>query len=267
MYLVHLIIEASFGQYYFSGYFSYWLGTLTALFTSIYSLKILSLTFLGKPNGNINNYLYSHEPSLSMFLPLIILALASIIFGYYFKDLFIGFGSNFWGNSLFIHPNHINLIDTEFSLPTITKLLAVILSIIGSIISLILISSFNISIKSNLTFINLIFTTPLINTIKFLSNKYWFDNIYNNLLLYPVLYIGYLSNKVLDKGLIEFFGPTGFLLLFKYSKGEKSISNGLIPNYALFIILSLILILLISFFNIDIKLVVFFLIQIFKHLT
>jgi len=35
----------------------------------------------------------------------------------------VGVGSDFFGNSLFIHPNNISIIEAEFSLPILIKLL------------------------------------------------------------------------------------------------------------------------------------------------
>jgi NADH-ubiquinone oxidoreductase chain 5 len=51
-----------------------------------------------------------------MTLPLFILSIGSITFGYLFKDAIIGVGSNFLGNSIFISPfnNNDQFIDAEF---------------------------------------------------------------------------------------------------------------------------------------------------------
>ena len=69
-------------------------------------------------------------------LPLIILAIFSIFFGYITKDIFIGLGSGFFtDNSLFIHPIHEIMIDTEFAVPVLFKLLPLIFTISFSIIS------------------------------------------------------------------------------------------------------------------------------------
>jgi NADH:ubiquinone oxidoreductase subunit 5 (subunit L)/multisubunit Na+/H+ antiporter MnhA subunit len=48
--------------------------------------------------------------------PLLFLALFSIFFGFVFSDLFVGMGSDFFKNSIFIHPKNISLIEAEFSL-------------------------------------------------------------------------------------------------------------------------------------------------------
>jgi len=55
-----------------------------------------------------------------MSLPLLILAFASIFMGYLFRDAFIGVGSDFFQNSIFVNPINLNLLEAEFIKP-ITK--------------------------------------------------------------------------------------------------------------------------------------------------
>src|SRR5277367_5224919 len=71
-----------------------------------------------------------------MSVPLLILGILSVYLGNVTKDFFIGLGSQGFGSSIFIHPNHIVLIDTEFGVPTFNKLLPLILSMVLAIITL-----------------------------------------------------------------------------------------------------------------------------------
>jgi NADH-ubiquinone oxidoreductase chain 5 len=72
-------------------------------------------------------------------IPLIILAIFSIFFGYISKDIFIGLATNFYSdNSLFIQPCHEIMLDTEFAVATIFKLLPFIFTISLSLLSLLL---------------------------------------------------------------------------------------------------------------------------------
>lgn len=75
-----LILELASGQYTITATIAYWLGTIAALFTSIYSLRLLTLTFFGYPNGSKKSYESVHEVSFLTAIPLIILALLSIFF-------------------------------------------------------------------------------------------------------------------------------------------------------------------------------------------
>jgi NADH-ubiquinone oxidoreductase chain 5 len=65
-----------------------------------------------------------------MIIPLIVLGILSVYLGNITRDYFMGLGSQGLGNSIFTHPNHVTLIDTEFGVPTINKLLPLILSLI-----------------------------------------------------------------------------------------------------------------------------------------
>ena len=134
------ILESSYGQFSFSSTAVYFIATIGAMFTTLYSVKILYLTFLTNPNGPIIDYKGSiHEGNLFMTLPLIILAVFSIFFGYIMKDIFIGLGSNFFSdNSLFIHPLHEIMLDTEFAVPSFFKLLPLVLTISLTVVSLVL---------------------------------------------------------------------------------------------------------------------------------
>jgi len=45
------ILESAYGQFYFSSVVIYWISTIAAMFTTLYSVKVLYLTFLTNPNG------------------------------------------------------------------------------------------------------------------------------------------------------------------------------------------------------------------------
>ena len=131
-----LILELAFGQYSFSGMYAYILGSITAGITAFYSFRLISLVFLTTPQGNKESYLNSHESKLAVIVPLLILAIFSIFFGFLFSDLFVGLGTDFWANSVFTHPNNISLVEAEFSLNPIIKLLPAILSFSGAALAI-----------------------------------------------------------------------------------------------------------------------------------
>jgi NADH-ubiquinone oxidoreductase chain 5 len=82
--------------------------------------------------------------NLIVILPLLILALFSIFFGFVFSDLFTGMGSDFFQNSIFMHPNKLSLIEADFfvvevvSVNIFIKLLPTLLTIIGAFSAIIL---------------------------------------------------------------------------------------------------------------------------------
>ena len=132
------ILESAYGQYSFSSVNVYFIAVIGAIFTTLYSVKVIYLTFLANPNGPINYYKNAHEGDIFLSLPLVILAIFSIYFGFLTKDIFIGLGSGFFtDNSIFIHPMHEILIDTEFAVPTLFKLLPLIFTVSFSALAII----------------------------------------------------------------------------------------------------------------------------------
>lgn len=79
-----LILELAYGgaaQFYFSGTVVYFIATIGAIFTTLYSVKVLYLTFLSFPVGPKINYhqvLGTRDGDIFITLPLIILAVFSI---------------------------------------------------------------------------------------------------------------------------------------------------------------------------------------------
>lgn len=96
------------------------------------------MTFLTVPNAPKRDYESSHEQPIIVVIPLVILALMSIFFGYIAKDAFVGMGSDMLSSSLFVHPSHITLVEAEFSIPTFYKLLPAVGTIAGASLALLM---------------------------------------------------------------------------------------------------------------------------------
>jgi NADH-ubiquinone oxidoreductase chain 5 len=256
-----LIIELAYAQYKFSGHIAYWLGTLTAIFTAFYSFRLISLVFLSYPNAPKNDYLHSHEASISVVIPLTILSLFSIFFGFIFSDLFVGIGTDFFGNSIFIHPSHITLVEAEFSLPLILKLLPTIGSIFAAISAIILYNNipnvlidFTASPYYLMNSVNIIKGSLGRRIYTFLNGKYLVDVVYNKYFIGMGLKLGNTISKVLDRGIIELLGPFGLSnLLMNTAANISRLDTGIVTSYALYIVLGLISILFILFYPVIIN--------------
>jgi NADH-ubiquinone oxidoreductase chain 5 len=237
-----LIIELAYSQYSFSSTFAYILGSCTAGLTAFYSFRLISLVFLQNPNGSRITYLNIHESKLPVIIPLFILSLFSIFFGFIFSDLFVGIGTDFFGNALFIHPNHISLVEAEFSMSVIFKLLPTIFSIIGAILAIYL-------YQFNPQMINLFINNSLGRKIyTFLNGQYLFDIIYNHYIITKGLNLGYAISKLFDRGVIETIGPYGLSnVLFHSSLNFSKLDTGIVTTYALYITLSLLTLIFLVF--------------------
>jgi NADH-ubiquinone oxidoreductase chain 5 len=239
------ILESAYGQFYFSGTVVYFIATIGAMFTTLYSVKVLYLTFLTNPNGPVINYKHAHEGDIYMSLPLIILAVFSIFFGYITKDMFIGLGSGFFAdNSLFIHPTHEIMLNTEFAVPTLFKLLPLVFTISLSILAIIL-SEF-----LGTVLISFKFTRLGYNIFGFFNQRFLIELFYNKYITGLVLKLGGQTTKILDKGSVELIGPYGFEVgLVNLSRNIASLDRGVITSYALYIVIGLIFYLLIPYLS------------------
>jgi NADH-ubiquinone oxidoreductase chain 5 len=233
------IIESAFGKYYISSIAVYYIASIGAMFTTLYSVKVLYLTFLSNPNGPIVNYKQAHaahEADIYMSLPLIILAVFSIFFGYITKDIFIGLGSDFFSdNGLFIHPKHEIMLDTEFAVPTFYKLLPLFFTVSLSIIS-ILFTEFYPTLLIKFKLSNLGY-----NIFGFFNQRFLVEMFYNKYISGLVLDLGAQTTKVMDKGSVEKFGPFGLeKSVTDISNSINKLSTGVVTSYALYILVGLI---------------------------
>ncbi len=255
------ILESAYGQFNFGGIAVYFIATIGAMFTTLYSVKVLYLTFLSNPNGpkvNYYNIYYlienkvvttfkgAHEGNIYISLPLIILAVFSIYFGFITKDIFIGLGTTFFNdNSIFIHPTHEIMLDTEFAVPTLFKLLPLIFTIIFTGLA-IAISEFK-----TVSLIKFKFTSLGYNIFGFFNQRFLIELFYNRYITGLVLKLGGQTTKVIDKGTVEMMGPYGLEKgLINLSKNIASLDTGVITSYALYILTGLIFYMIIPSLNI-----------------
>jgi NADH-ubiquinone oxidoreductase chain 5 len=247
------ILESAYGQFYFSSIVVYFISTIGAMFTTLYSVKVLYMTFLTNPNGSFADYKHVHESDIYMSIPLITLAIFSIFFGYITKDIFIGLGSNFFvDNSLFSHPSHEIMLDTEFAVPTLFKILPLIFTLSLSVFSIVLLEL----TPKVLIYFNL--SSTGYNIYGFFSQRFLIELFYNKYITDFILKLGGQTTKVIDKGSIELIGPYGLEKgLVSLSKSMASLDTGVITTYALYILVGLIFyILMLYSYTIDNNIVI-----------
>jgi len=246
------ILESAYGQYHLSSIIVYFIATIGAIFTTLYSVKVLYLTFLSNPNGPLVNYKQghgAHDGDIFMSIPLILLAIFSIFFGYITKDIFLGLGSDFFSdNSLFIHPVHEIMLDTEFAVPTLFKLLPLFFTIMFSLIS-ILFTEFYPKLLISFKLSNVGY-----NIFGFFNQRFVIELLYNKYISGIVLMLGGQTVKVMDKGSVEIFGPFGLeRKLTNLSKSINALSTGVVTSYALYILIGLIFYISILYLSNDIN--------------
>jgi proton-translocating NADH-quinone oxidoreductase chain L len=229
-----VILEVAYAKYTVAGTFTYWLGAVSALFTSYYSFRLLFLTFIGPVNSLKDSLKHVHDAPFLMGFPLFLLAFGSIFVGYLAKDMMIGMGTQFWGNALFMGPDHGLLVESEY-IPQAIKYIPILFSFLGFLFALnlnLLGASFSYSLK----------TSTFGRTLYIFLNKRWlFDKMYTDFVALPAFFFGYnVSFKTLDKGLLEIVGPAGVIQTVSQGGRQlRKMQSGLIYHYAFIMLCSL----------------------------
>jgi len=277
-YSKEVILECAAANYTVSGHFAYWCGATCVLFTSYYSFRCIFLTFSCKVQSAKRLFKNANEAPLLMALPLLALAFGSIFVGYLSKDMMIGCGTNFWGNSLFSLPQNVVLYESEY-LPQVQKFLPIVLTTIGAVLAFIITKrgtrmavNLNDDIlseappytlaksmkapqaaagRSIYRFEKAASASFLIRKLYFFFNKRWFfDKVYNDLIAQKVISFGYLiSFKTIDKGLLEILGPLGVSkTILTFVQQISRLHSGFIFNYALIMLLGIAILVFLVFF-------------------
>ena len=196
-----LILELTYGKYYIV--FAFWLGSLSALLTAFYSVRLIYLTFITNTNASKTIFRVAQESSSSIIFPLLLLAFGSIFVGYFTKEMVL---------TNTITPIVDNLI----------KITPFVLSLLGIFLAFIVPTVVN---RSRVLY-------------AFLNSAWQFNFIINNFFVNSIWKFGHLiSYRIIDRGLLEFLGPRGMSQLsIRATQGISNLQSGTVFNYALIMI-------------------------------
>lgn len=198
--------------------FAFAISTLVVFLTSLYSWRLMFLVFHGKEKNN-----KTHKLPKIMLLPLLILAFGSIFSGIWGENILLITDASFWQGSMLIANN-------EHYIPIYVKLLPMLFSFLGMLLAYLLyIRNLFTNIKNK----------PLLN---FLHNKWYFDEIYEHLLVRPVRFFAIILWKFLDVKIIDSFGIGGIVALAKHSSiNSLKLQTGRIFDYAIIMVFGFII--------------------------
>ena len=246
------IIEAVNLSTVWGANFAYYALLFGVFFTAFYSFRLYFLVFCGeekwhkvkrkKNDHGLRNKQYPQESSKIITLPLIILAVPSVLIGLVLIEPLV-YGSFFDGNIFVDHENHTNisLLASHFhgvwSMATHSLFTLPLWMMVGGIFLawLLFIKKVKIDFK---------FLSPINNILK---NNYGFDDFNEKFIANGILKFGnFLSSKV-DIKIIDHTLVNGAGRLVSYfSTKLRLIQSGYIYHYAFFMIIGLFL--LITFF-------------------
>lgn len=237
----------------FSGFFSkdeilaaafakspiYWaLGVMGAAMTAFYMFRLYATTFLGQFRGTHEQEHHLHESPAAMTLPLILLAIASVIAGALGVPSLMG-GNHWLAHQLIPiigehHEAHLSH-STEWALMGISVTIALVALLIA-------INRYKKQVDAE----------PQTSLGKFLQNKWYIDELYNNAIVEPLNKLAGFLKEVVEKKVID-GAVNGTGKLVQYSARQiRLIQSGQVGYYILFMVLSLVLMIVLWFNDIAI---------------
>jgi NADH-quinone oxidoreductase subunit L len=197
---------------------------LSALLTAFYTMRQISLTFLGKPRTKAAEH--AKETPWTMTLPLVVLAIFAIATGWIgIPEHFPLLGGSipnwfheFVGSTLLEHPEAL-----PFSF--VPLLTSIIVSLGGLALGYFVFRDIRAGAKDPLE-------RPLGKLFIVLRNKYYFDEIYQKVFIGPSIWFSekfvsiWMDRKVIDGGLHWIAYTTGVIGNFLRNVIDKPIVNG-----------------------------------------
>jgi NADH-quinone oxidoreductase subunit L len=218
------IIEAAYVSTNPMALYAFGMTVIAAALTAFYSWRLIFMTFHGSPHDR-HHYEEARESPIVMLIPLGFLAAGAIFAGYPFKELFVGPGvAEFFRDSLKFGPtNHI--LEDMHHIPYLASIAPTVMMAIGFVIAW----EFYIR-RPELPAELARQQEPL---YKFLLNKWYFDELYDFLLVRPTLWLGRVLWKYGDGWVIDGLGPDGISArVLDVTRGVVRLQTGYLYHYA-----------------------------------
>ncbi len=258
------ILESAWASGSVPGTIAFWLGAIAALLTSFYSWRLIFLTFYGKPRWAASEHIqhavhgvhespdeehgdsahdaglppegtagyHPHESPWTMLVPIGLLALGAVVAGQIWHGVFIDAerAPEFWGISIAFSTH---LAHAAHEAPLWVKLTPLVVMLVGLYVA------WRNYIQKPEAATNFVKQFP--GVYAFVSNKWYFDELYGLLFVRPALWLGRLFWKGGDEGTIDRFGPHG--AAYAVGVGNRvttRFQSGYLYSYALVMLLGLI---------------------------
>jgi len=215
-----MILAASYAAGTGVGRYAYWLGTFAAFLTAFYSWRLIFMTFHGEAHADREVMHHVHESPPVMLWPLAVLAAGAIVAGFLGYNAFVGEGREaFWRDSILTLPAHDSLARAE-SIPLWAAWLPLAAGLIG-IATAWVAYIWRRGIPAW-------FASHFRALYLFLLNKWYFDELYDFLIVRPAMALGFGLWKKGDGAVIDGLGPDG---LAETTRGLAVLSGRLQTGY------------------------------------
>jgi len=219
------IIEAAFVSKNPLAPHAFVLTVVAAALTAFYSWRLVFKTFWGTPHDRAH-YEAAHESPLTMLVPLAVLAAGCFLAGYPFHDLFAGHHGveEFFRESLKFGANN-HVLEEMHGVGWPIKYLPTVMMMGGFVVAA-WFYLYRPAVPERLARDHGIL-------YRFLLNKWYFDEIYDFLLVRPTIRLGRLLWRGGDGWLIDGFGPDGISArVFDVTRNVVRLQTGYLYHYA-----------------------------------
>ncbi|HRE36962.1 MAG TPA: NADH-quinone oxidoreductase subunit L [Chitinophagaceae bacterium] len=212
----------------------YGIALFTALLTAFYMFRLLFITFTGTFRGTDDQKHHLHESPVSMTIPLVVLAILSIIGGFVGIPEAIMHGGDkltaFLSPVIAQHGEHTVSHTTEYMLMGLSTALVVVMIIAAWFV-------FRNYQRSEATGFG-----------KVLENKWYVDELYEAAFVKPLKRFGSFLNNVFEKSVVDGL-VNGVGKAVNYSSRQlRLLQSGQVGSYVLLMVLSMVVFFVIQFF-------------------
>lgn len=258
------ILEAAFANGSEASMVAFVVGALVALLTSFYSWRLVFLTFFGEARWGASEHIqhalhgdhghdteattdsdhahhapapagtggyHPHESPWTMLLPLGVLSVGALLAGWAFHDQFIGAEAapEFW---------HGSAVFREGLAHAMHEVPAWVVWTPGAVMLIGFLVAFWAYMRATGVPAKFVAANP--GLYKFLTHKWYFDELYDLIFVRPSFALGRLFWKRGDAGFIDRFGPDGVsAVVASGAVAAKRLQSGAIYAYALVMLIGL----------------------------
>jgi NADH-quinone oxidoreductase subunit L len=217
----------------------YGIGLFTALLTAFYMFRLYATTFKGKFRGTHDQEHHLHESPAAITIPLIVLAILSIIGGYIGIPAYMAEGAHKLNDFLapIFAASHEHMEahevshNTEWMLTGISTVLIVIVVVFAWV---------KFTKKPDLQ--------EATGFGKVLQNKWYVDELYDRIIVKPLAWLGSFLNNFIEKKVVDGL-VNGVGRLVNYgSRQLRLLQSGQVGSYVLLMVLGMLIIFVVQFF-------------------
>ena len=213
--------------------FLYVVGVVTAGLTAFYMFRLLFITFNGAFRGTEEQRHHVHESPAAMTIPLIVLAVFSIVGGFVgVPEVFVHGGERLAQYLAPVVPTAIHHVthSTEYMLMGLTTVIAIVAIVIAWM------RYRNYKEEQTGAF------------GKMLQNKWYVDELYNSIIVKPVNKLGVFANRYFERSGIDAL-VNGVGRLVNYGGRQmRWLQSGQVGSYVLLMVISMLLFFVLQFF-------------------